>query len=279
MNKWIQTGRVFYAVALAGMAGQQFFYPGFRPVFLPSVPPAFVSGFPVALFSVLLLTAAGMILRDYRVRKAGIGLALILLLCGLGSHLPYVLGRYPAHLGSWTDALKCLALAGGALVVAGSDPEPAHRRSRSWLEALIPMGRIFFSTTMVLFGMDHFLYAPFVATLVPQWIPGSLFWTYAAGCGLIIAGAAIILRIRPRLNAFLLGGMIFIWFLILHIPRAAADPFTGNGNEVTSVFQALGFSGIALLLTAVPLHSEVYGRKRWKKKEPAPRWAALEESL
>jgi hypothetical protein len=43
--------------------------------------------------------------------------------------------------------------------------------------------------------------------------------------------------------------MLFLWVILLHIPRAIADPHSGNGNEWTSVFQALAFSGIAFILS------------------------------
>jgi len=42
--------------------------------------------------------------------------------------------------------------------------------------------------------------------------------------------------------------MIFLWFILLHIPRAIADPYIEKGNEITSVFESLGFSGIAFLI-------------------------------
>jgi hypothetical protein len=35
---------------------------------------------------------------------------------------------------------------------------------------------------------------------------------------------------------------------VLHIPRGIADPHSGDGNEWTSVFEALSFSGIAFLI-------------------------------
>ncbi len=99
-----------------------------------------------------------------------------------------------------------------------------------------------------MFGIDHFLYAQGVATLVPAWIPGSLFWTYFAGVALVGAGIAIIIRFQLRMVAFLTGTMIFIWFLILHIPRAIAMPELLNGNEITSVMQSLAFSGVSFAL-------------------------------
>ena len=67
---------------------------------------------------------------------------------------------------------------------------------------------------------------------------------------LIAAGLGIIVNIKRRLAAILSGAMIFIWFVILHIPRAIADPHSGKGNEWTSVFEALAFSGIAFLIAS-----------------------------
>jgi uncharacterized membrane protein YphA (DoxX/SURF4 family) len=84
---------------------------------------------------------------------------------------------------------------------------------------------------------------------VPGWIPWPYFWTYFAGSALIAGGVGIVINVKRRLAAFLLGLAIFSWFIVLHIPRAIADPHSGNGNEWTSVFEAFGFSGIALILS------------------------------
>jgi hypothetical protein len=101
---------------------------------------------------------------------------------------------------------------------------------------------------IIVFGAEHMLYGQYVQYLVPDWIPWHLFWTYFAGVALIAAGAGFILRIQLRLAGLLLGGAIFTWFLVLHIPRAAVAPVTDKGNELASVFESLGFSGIAFLL-------------------------------
>ena len=115
-------------------------------------------------------------------------------------------------------------------------------------KALIPAGSILFSITMIVFGIEHFLYPDFVKTLVPGWIPFPLFWTYFAAVALIGAGLGILLRIRVKLIATLLGIMIFVWFLVLHIPRAVVAPASDYGNELSSVFEALAFSGVALVI-------------------------------
>jgi hypothetical protein len=48
--------------------------------------------------------------------------------------------------------------------------------------------------------------------------------------------------------ASLLGVMIFIWFIILHIPRVIDAPITDLEGEVTSSFLALAYSGIAFVI-------------------------------
>ena len=63
----------------------------------------------------------------------------------------------------------------------------------SFLKKLIPAGKCFFAITMIVFGYSHFVYPEFVATLVPNWIPGHLFWTYFAGVALMLSGLAILL--------------------------------------------------------------------------------------
>jgi uncharacterized membrane protein YphA (DoxX/SURF4 family) len=109
----------------------------------------------------------------------------------------------------------------------------------------MPVGRYSLPITVAVFGIDHFLYTDFVASLVPSWIPGALFWTYFADIALIAAAAGMIVGIQARLASLMLGIMILLWFIILHIPRAIADPHSAKGNEWASVFEVLGSTGIS----------------------------------
>ncbi len=257
MENLIKSGRTFFGIALVALGIQQFFYADFRPVFLPSWP-SWIPGLPLwaYLAGVALIAAGAAIITGKKARLASLVLGTVLLVLFVFGHIPYQLINNPTILGAWTNALKELALSGGAFIVAGSFPEErsssgSQSSTVRLLDKFIPFGRFFFSITMIIFGIDHFLYADFVATLVPAWIPGPIFWTYFAGVALVGSGVSIILKIKVRLVATLLGTMIFLWFVFLHIPRAFADPYTQEGNEVTSVFQALAFSGIAFILAAV----------------------------
>lgn len=142
----------------------------------------------------------------------------------------------------WTDALKILCLSGGAFITAIAFSEKANA-----LEKFARSGKYFFALLLVIFGIDHFVYTDFVKPLVPRWIPGELFWTYVGGTALFASGVAIFINFKPTLVGILLGSMLFIWLIILHIPRAAVAPPSDNGNELTSVFQALAFSGMAFM--------------------------------
>jgi uncharacterized membrane protein len=243
--------RWFYGLGIAGIGLQHFFFGQFIPVVVP-LWPVWIPGGRLWVYCVgaALLVCAGAILTGVRARTAALLLGGVFLFSVLVLHVPAEMMAGWASLGAWTNAFKALTLAGGALVVAGSLPEGQGRRVvfAGASKRLITLGRYGPAITMVAFGIDHFLYAPFVAMLVPGWIPGHLFWTYFAGVALIASGLGMIFRVQARLAAMLLGMMIFLWLLVLHIPRAVADPYGAIGNEVTSVFEALTFSGIAFLL-------------------------------
>jgi uncharacterized membrane protein len=240
---------------MAGLGLQHFFYPGFRPVFILKWP-VWMPGEQIFVYvSGLLLIACGAaIIFTKRPKQTMLILGAMLLMLLLVFHIATQLSLHPGSLGSWTDTLKLLALSGGAFVVAGSYPyydintEYQPSTAMKLAEQFIPLGSIFFSVMMIAFGIDHFLYVQFVVTLIPSWIPFEYFWTYFAGVALIGGGAAILFRIQLRLAGILTGVMMFLWLLILHIPRSIATPEVANGNEVTSVFEALAFSGIAFTL-------------------------------
>jgi uncharacterized membrane protein YphA (DoxX/SURF4 family) len=170
------------------------------------------------------------------------------------AHLPNQLAsQYRAVLGAWTNPFKELTLAGGAWIAAMTFADAGDLPE--WLERALPLGRYFFAVMLIVFGFDHFLYTKFVASLVPKWVGGQMFWAYFAGVALMAGGIGMMVKRVARLASLLVGVMIFLWVLMLHIPRAIADPYTNVGNEWASVFEALAFSGIAFMLAALPWHS------------------------
>jgi uncharacterized membrane protein len=254
MPKWLlHVGRIFYGVGLIGIGAQHFIFRNFIPVIV-ALWLAWMPGRPfwACVVGAALVYAGVAMIFDIKGRRAVAvvtGTALVVLV--IVAHIPRQLMGQPANLVSWADAFTALTLAGGAWITAMSIGDGTSKLPGS-PERILLAGRFFFAIMLIVFGIDHFLYTAFVATLVPAWIPGHLFWTYFAGVALIAGGAGMLVRFTARLASLMVGIMIFLWLLMLHIPRAVADPHTGLGAEWTSVFEALAFSGIAFMLAAMP---------------------------
>jgi uncharacterized membrane protein len=261
MEKFGRMGRIFYGLAIAATGIQQFFFKEFFQILFPPLPFQIPGLIYFAYLVATWLVIAGIaIAANIRVKFFAYSLGCLFLFFFLFCYVPFelFLSPYnPIHLGLWINPLKEFAYAGGAFAIATKIPADIHiKEGRSkfadFLEKLAPYGRIMFSITMISFGVSHFYYTKTVEGMVPGWIPSHLFWTYFAGIALIGSGIAIILKFRIELIGDLLGIMILLWFIILHIPGALASPLTNNGNEVTSAFSALAFSGIAFVIANGP---------------------------
>ncbi len=114
------------------------------------------------------------------------------------------------------------------------------------------LGRIFVAISLVVFGIQHFIYGGFVATLVPAFMPGRLFWAYFVGVAFVAAAISLLVEMLARPAATMLGVMFFLFVVLLHIPRIVGN--SRNQNEWTSGFVALAMCGGAwILASAAPL--------------------------
>jgi uncharacterized membrane protein len=151
----------------------------------------------------------------------------------------------------YTNPLKCLALIGGAAILAGRFPDrmPGPSRLDRGVGKWERYGALLLAVFLIVCGFQHFWYRVFVDTLVPTWIPpNQRFWTLFAGVALMAGGVGILVPATARLSASLSGLMIFLWVLMLHIPRAIVGP--AHAFETAGVFEALALSGVALVVAA-----------------------------
>jgi uncharacterized membrane protein YphA (DoxX/SURF4 family) len=261
MKELIKIGRFFYGIGLVALGIHQLIIKKFRSELLSPFP-AWAhhnSIFPI-LIGIALIFAGIIISGLFKIKfidtkKVCLYLGFCFLAVVLASHLPYMImlsADKAPNFQVWIDALEELTYSGGAFVMAGSFTENSSARAEknftSLLEKLIPCGRVFYSILMIVFGFSHFLFADFIATLVPKWLPAPLFWTYFFGAALIIAGLFIIFKILIKPIAILLAFMLLLFFLFFHIPDAIANPSAGGGNEIVRALIALLFCGIALVI-------------------------------
>jgi uncharacterized membrane protein len=121
------------------------------------------------------------------------------------------------------------------------------------LDKLLPFGRLFYALPMGVFGTDHFADAKNIAKIVPRYMPWHMFWTYFVGTALILAALSIILQIRARLAATLLGCM-FILFVAMMDIRALVITH-GSSQFWAITLRDFTFSGGAFAIAAA----------QWKK--------------
>jgi uncharacterized membrane protein len=240
MGNLSNIGRIFYGIAIAVMGFLTIYYHDFPYMLIPPHH-SWINGLTVVAYlsGALLLLAGAAIVFEIKPISIPFLLGAVLLLIFCFYFIPYQLmasARY-MHFGSWENAAKELALSGGAFVIAG-------RGSKK----LLSFGAAIYALTIVSFGIDHFLFAKEASDYIPSWIPFHLFWMYFCGVALFGAGMAILLKIKSGLAAALLGTMIFIWVIILHIPKAIASPIDNMTGEVTSACLALAYCGIAFVI-------------------------------
>jgi uncharacterized membrane protein len=235
-------GRTFFAIGMIGFGLLHLLHSDFATRLVPTRGAA-IPGRPLlAWLAGLALIAAGLaVLVRKQVRPAMIALAAMLFLSVLAIYLPRLLPAF-----TWgdvlTNTLKIAAMGGGALAVARTLPGGG---------GLPPLGRVLLALFLVVCGIEHFIFVPFVKTLVPAWMPGGqVFWTCFTGVALVAGGLGILVPQTARLAALLTGAMVFLWVFMVHLPRALAD--TSKVLETAGVFEALTLSGVALVLAATP---------------------------
>ena len=138
--------------------------------------------------------------------------------------------------------------AGIAILAIGAFTGAREASRAHGIDKLLAFGPLFFALPMAVFASQHFTETKLVATLVPRWLPGHLFWTYFIGTAVIAASLSIVLNKRARLAAILLATLLILFVLLLHIPRILAHPKSVIAWAIA--LRDLSFSGGALAFAA-----------------------------
>ncbi len=234
MNGISTLGRLFFATSIVALGLRQLLTGEFVRLVPPL--PAWIPWhpfWPYLVGVVLIVAGAAIGIGTGRmVRWASLVLGAMILFAFLFLHLPQAAAD-PLVGFKWTNPCKALAMLGAVILLAGF-------RRVSFL------GPLFLAGFLILGGIQHFVYADFVTQLVPAWIPGRHAWTYLTGVALIAGGVGMLVPKTARLAALMSGIMMFLWVVLLHIPRALAD--LGDIGETSGVFEALALSGAAFIL-------------------------------
>lgn len=115
--------------------------------------------------------------------------------------------------------------------------------SINWLTRTV--GRFLFAIPFAVFGIMHFIYTDDMVPLVP--VPGGIVWVWVTGIVLIAAALSIIIGVRDKLAAFLLGVFMLITAFFSHFPMVAEANALGDsaaaGAAMSHVLKDLMLAG------------------------------------
>ena len=166
--------------------------------------------FPARTLLAYLFAAALLVAGVITQQRPKTGVAALIALYGavvVLMHGPAVI-QNPDAFYVWNGAAEQLALVAGGLAV------------RFGRVAVKIMG-----VCLVTFGIAHFVYLDFTASMVPAWLPGGQrFWAAATGVGHLAAGLAFLTGIQIRLAAIAVTAMFGSFSLLVHLPLLVSNP-------------------------------------------------------
>lgn len=237
-------GRTVFAIALLGFGGENILFGRYVVARVPPWPDDAGLRFGIACVTGAVFLGCGSAMLVGRgLRVAGVLAAALIAGWSALIHLPVAIAG-PAWSGDWTNVLKAATLAAGAIGVAAADERPMRNALRRLRIAAPHAAGAFF----LLCGIQHFLFADFVATLIPPFIPWPYFWTYVAGVLLFAAGVGFWTAKVRHAAATLTAVMVFSWVFLVHVPLV----FAIGRDEWMGVVEALGISGVCLVLARPP---------------------------
>lgn len=249
MHKLIQPGRIIFAIGIAALGILQFLVKDFiiarppAPIWATDITGkhawAYISGLLLVIFAIAIVL-------KIKARAAAISMAILIFIGSfLTRNLPDMASVTKVENLLWkVNAWKTLGLCGGALIVAAS-----FSRQKKYL---LTAGYIALAVFLIICGLAHFKFADFTKTLIPAYIGNGLFWTYFSAIALLAGGIGIIFSPTRKYAGLLAGVMIFLWFVLLHIPRAIQLPPLSSVpiyGEWMGVFESFAFSGAFFALS------------------------------
>ena len=149
---------------------------------------------------------------------------------------------------NWLGAAELLALCGGSLAFLGMVSDGDRGRHAAVI------GKYLFALSLPIFGWSHFFYAVPASQLIPDWIPGRLFFTYLTGTAHILAGLSLLTGLLARIAAPWICIMFASFIAFLHIPHVIVAP--SSRYEWTALLMSTLLSGAAWSIAAVVRREE-----------------------
>lgn len=171
-------------------------------------------------------------------------------------HIPLLISD-PTNPQEWNFTCMAFAICGGAFIVAGSDESFSKVRMKFTRSIRFPscitMGQILSGAALLVLGFQHMLYADFISSMIPSWIPLRNVWAWITGIALMTSGISFLFNLKISWASMALSMMVLSWTIILHLPRIISRP--QDFYEWIYCFQALAIATSAVTLFGVQSQS------------------------
>lgn len=138
--------------------------------------------------------------------------------------IPVIVAK-PLSIEGWYPFCEALtSLIGAWVVYALLRPQAGEPGTGLASAGALRTALVLFGLTCVFYGISHFLYVDYTASMVPGWLPGHLALAYFTGAGHIAAGVAIVIGIVPVLAATLEATMMTLFGLLVWVPSFFMQP-------------------------------------------------------
>ncbi len=211
-----------FAVTMISLGTVGLFRPDFAPIWNPV--PATVPARELLLYlgALISLTCGiGLLVRRVAIIAARLLLATLLLWLLL-FRLPKFL-HAPAFEACWSVFPLAVMLAAAWMLYVwfATDWDRMHLSFISGNNGL-QTARVLYGLSLIFFGTAHFIDLKDTVSLIPNWLPGHLFWAYFTGCTFVAAGVAVLIGFHAGLAAALSALQISLFLLLVWIPLVVA---------------------------------------------------------
>ncbi len=243
----LKTIPVLFGLAIFILGFQHIYYRVLNPALFP-VPGKFPGLIILVYVSGIILMLCGIaaIIEKWR-SPAFLFIGLVFLLSFLLVHLPILLANIKNAV-EWTAAFETFAILSGAFLFALNSENNSTPATYKMYDIMERISKLMFAISLVVFGIQHFQFGNFVATLIPGWIPFHLFWAYFVGGAFVASAISLIINVKQKLAMALLGIMFTLWVIILHAPRVYNH--LNDRDELSSLLICLLMACISFLLMA-----------------------------
>jgi uncharacterized membrane protein len=139
-----------------------------------------------------------------------------------------------------------MIVAGVAALLVGLLLVRVRFLATSRADRVVVLGPVFVAVALAVFAAEHFLAAEDLVSIVPNWLPAPLFWTYLVGAAWLAAAISFIAWRQVRLSAALTALLFLIIVATIDLPKMGAQ--AGDRIFWTLVARECAFGGGAMVL-------------------------------